>query len=230
MQVARIAKIPGPRVYDVLRKLESMGFVVKEPRKREPKCSAVPVKAALERYSKELAASYRDKEKLVKEVSAKLEKTSTPAIPTEEVAYALDPDQIANWAIKAVVKKKVWGIGKLDKPIFKAYPDILKLLSDLRKEGVKCKFLIDAAKYDSHLLKKVAKYAEVRHWGGAPNIALYIIDGKEILVAIPTPKTAMFYGFLIKHHDLVKLTEDYFISKFKEGIPLEKKIKALSKS
>ena len=48
MEVARIAKIPGPRVYDILRKLESMGFVIKEPRKREPKYSAIPVKVALE--------------------------------------------------------------------------------------------------------------------------------------------------------------------------------------
>jgi len=78
------------------------GICRKEPRKREPKYSAIPVKAALERYSTELVVSYKNKEKLVKKVSTKLAKVVT-STPTQEVAYTLDSYQIANWAIRAVV-------------------------------------------------------------------------------------------------------------------------------
>ena len=173
--------------------------------------------------------SYKNKEKLVKKVSTKLAKVVT-STPTQEVAYTLDSYQIANWAIRAVVKKKVWGIGPVDKPVFKAYPNILKLLRDLKKDGVECKFLADVTKYDPRLLKKVAKYAEVRHWDKAFDLVLYIIDGNEVLLAIPAPKIGTFYtGFLLKHPSLIKLAEEYFNLKFKEGIPLEERIKELSK-
>jgi sugar-specific transcriptional regulator TrmB len=230
MQVSKVAKIPGPRTYDVLRKLESMGFVIKEPKKREPKYSAIPVKAALEHYSKELAEDYKNRERLVKKVSAKLAKVVTPAVSTEEFAYFLDQDQITNWAIRVVVKKKVLGIGQLDKPLFRAYPDISKLLSDLKKDGVKCKFLIDATKCDLNILKKAAKYAEIRHWSEAPSdLAFYIIDGNEFLVAMPTSKTgAPYTGYLIKHRGLIKLCEDFFALKFERGIPIEEWIKKRS--
>jgi len=230
MQVAKIAKIPGPRVYDILRRLESTGFVVKEPKKREPRYSAIPVKAALERYGREIAGGHRNKEMLVEKVSAKLTKVVIPAVSTEEFAYALDQDQITNWAIRAVVKKKVLGMGCVYKPLFKAYPDVLKLLSDLKKDGIKCKFLVDATKCALDLLKKAAKYAEIRHWGKVPDIYIYILDGKEALVAMPASKTGTFYtGFLIKHPGLVKLIEDHFTLKFERGIPIEEWIKGQSK-
>ena len=233
MEVARIAKIPGPRVYDILRKLESMGFVIKEPRKREPKYSAVPVKVALEHYGKEyhrsLVESYRNKEILIKKVSAKLAKIAVPTVFTGEFAYALDQDQITNWAIRSVVKKKILGIGQLDKPIFRAYPDCSKLLADLKKDGVKCKFLVDATKCNLNLLKKAAKYAEIRHWGEVPDIAIYIIDGNEALVAMPVPKIGVYTGYLIKHPSLIKLIENHFTINFERGVPIEEWIKEQSK-
>jgi sugar-specific transcriptional regulator TrmB len=229
MQVAKIAKIPGPRVYDILRKLESMGFVVKEHKKREPKYSALPVKTALGRYGEELAASHRSKEMLIKKVSTKLTKTVAPTISAEPPAYTLDSDQIANWAIRTTAKKKVWGTGPLDEPISKAYPNILKPIICLKKKGIEGKFLVNVTKDNFRLLKKVAKYVEIRHWGKVPNLALYIIDGKEALLSVATPKTGTYTGCLIKHPDVIKLFEDYFTLRFKKGITLEKRAKELSK-
>lgn len=233
MQVAKIAKIPGPRVYDILRRLESMGFVVKEPRKREPKYSAVTVKAALERYGRELAAGHRNKERLIKGVSAKLAKAAPPAVPIEEVVYVLDLDQISTWLIRTIpiIKEKAWVVAPAKVgPASQTFSNVLKPLSDLKKRGVETKILSNVTKGDLHLMKKAAKYAEVRHWGKAPHLTLYIIDEKEALISISTRKTDVFdMGIWIKHSSVIKLFEDYFISKFKDGIPLEERAKELSK-
>jgi sugar-specific transcriptional regulator TrmB len=230
MQVAKIAKIPGPRIYDVLRKLESMGFAVKEPRKREPRYSAVPIKAALERYGEELTTSHRDKEMRIKEVSTKLAKNIAPVVSTEEAVYLLDSDQIVNVMSRAIARQKVCAIGSTNWPIFhKVYPNVLKPIADLKKRGVELKFLVDVAKDNFRFYRKVAKYGEVKHLDEASSYGCYIVDGKEALLA-PTPKTGPSdLGIWIKIPSMIKIFEDYFNLKFEEAIPLEEKIKELSK-
>lgn len=237
MQVAKIAKIPGPRVYDILRKLESMGFVVKESKRREPRYSATSVKAALEGYGRELAAGHRDKEGCIKKVSAKLAKKIAPVVSTEEVAYILDSDQMNEWVLRNIdiVKKRIWGIGSLIKgprgTLYKIFPNIIKPFSDLKKKRVGLKFLVNVTNDNLRIFEKMAKYAEIRHWGRAPDLALYAVDGKEVLLSVAAPKTGTFdTGILIKDLGMVKVFEDYFNSKFKEGIPLEERIRELSET
>lgn len=231
MQVADLAKVPKPRVYDVLRKLEEMRFVIREPRKRKPKYLAIPVKTALKHYDGELNRQYTEKSKRIEKASLKLAKMVTPATPKEGTAYVLDPEQITDWASKAFAKtkKKAWGIiPQLRNPVFDALNPKNTMVA-LKKKGVKLKFLRKVTKGNLDFIKEVGKYAEIRH---CPELdfAFLDIDGKDVLLSAVTPDGTPDVGIWIGHPSMIKLLEDYFVLKFKEGTPLNTRIKELRES
>jgi sugar-specific transcriptional regulator TrmB len=231
MQVADLAKVPKPRVYDVLRKLEEMRFVIREPRKRKPKYLAIPVKTALKHYDGELNRQYTEKSKRIEKASLKLAKMVTPATPKEGTAYVLDPEQITDWASKAFAKtkKKAWGI------IPQAWNSVYDTLNPkntmfaLKKKGVKLKFLRKVTKGNLDFIKEVGKYADIRH---CPELdfAFLDIDGRDVLLSAITPDGTPDVGIWVGHPSMIKLLEDYFVLKFKEGTPLNARIKELRES
>lgn len=231
MQVADLAKVPKPRVYDVLRKLEEMRFVIREPRKRKPKYLAIPVKTALKHYDGELNRQYTEKSKCIEKVSLKLAKMITPATPKEGTAYVLDPEQVADWASKAFakVKKKVWGIvPQVRNPVFDG-SNLTNAIVALKRKGVKPKFLRKVTKGNLDFIKEMNKYAEIRHCPECDFVFLDI-DGKDVLLSAVTRDGAPDVGIWIKHPSMIKLLEDYFVLKFKEGTPLNARIKKLRES
>jgi sugar-specific transcriptional regulator TrmB len=231
MQVADLAKIPNPRVYDVLRKLEAMRFVIREPKKREPRYRAIPIKTALKHYEGELNRQYMEKEKRIKKISSKIAKMITPTIPKEEITYVLDSDQITDWATKALAKakKKAWGIiPHARNSVFDA-SNPKDTAAALKKKGIELKFLRKVTKDNIDFIKEMSKYAEIRHYPGF-DFAFLDIDGKGVLLsAVPDDGTSDV-GIWIGHPSMIKLFEDYFALKFKEGTPLNARIKELGKS
>jgi len=228
MQVADLAKVPKPRVYDVLRKLEAMRFVVREPRKRKPRYVALPVKTALKHYDRELDRQYSEKAKRIEKLSSKLAKMITPAIPKEEITYVLDPDQITDWASKAFAnsRKRAWGIlPNARKSVFDV-SNPKNTMAALKKKGVELEFLGKVTKDNLDFIKEMSKYAEIRHCPEL-DLAFLDIDGKEILLSAVTHEGTFDVGIWVGHPSMVKLFEDYFVLKFKEGTPLNARIKEL---
>ena len=228
MQVADLAKVPKPRVYDVLRKLETMRFVVREPRKRKPRYVALPVKTALKHYDRELHKQYSEKAKRIEELSSKLAKVITPAIPKEEITYVLDPDQVTDWVSNALAnaKKRAWGIiPNVGNSVYDGSSPKNAMVA-LKDNGVKLKFLSKVTKDNLDFIKKMSKHAEIRHCSGF-DFALLGIDGKDILLSAVTHDGTFDVGIWIGHPSLIKLFEDYFVLKFKEGTPLNARIKEL---
>jgi len=231
MQVADLAKVPKPRVYDVLRKLEEMRFVFREPRKRKPRYLAIPVKTALKHYEGELSRLYTEKANRIEKASLKLAKMVTPATPKEGTAYVLAPEQITDWVSEAFAKakKKVWGI------IPQAWNSVCNVLNStnpmaaLKNNGVEFKFLRRVTKDNLNLIKKMSKYVEIRHCP-EPDFAFLDIDGEDILLSAVTQDGTPDVGIWIAHPSMVKLLEDYFVLKFKEGTPINARIKELAES
>lgn len=228
MQVADLAKVPKPRVYDVLRKLEAMRFVVREPRKRKPRYVALPVKTALKHYDREFHRQYSEKAKRIEELSSKLAKMITPAIPKEEITYVLEPDQMTDWVSKAFAnaKKKAWGIIPNAGNSVYDTSSPKNTMAALKKNGVKLEFLSKVTKGNLDFIKKMSKHAEIRHCSES-DFALLDIDGKDILLSAVTHDGTFDVGIWIGHPSLIKLFEDYFVLKFKEGTPLNARIKEL---
>lgn len=231
MQVADLAKVPKPRIYDVLRKLEAMRFVVREPRKRKPRYLAVPVKTALKYYDRELNRQYSEKAKRIEDLSSKLAKMIPPATPKEEVTYVLEPDQITDWASKALAnaRKRAWGIIPNARKSIYDVSNPKNIMAALRKKGVELKFLGKVTKDNLDFMKEIGKHAEIRHCP-EPDLAFLNIDGKDILLSAVTHDGAFDVGVWVGHPSMVKLFEDYFTLKFKEGKPLSARIKELRES
>lgn len=231
MQVADLAKIPKPRVYDVLGKLEAIRFVAKEPRKREPRYRAISVKTALGHYEGELKRQFAEKARRIKKASSKLAKMITPTVPKEEIAYVLDPNQITDWASKALVKakKKAWGIIPHARDSVLDTSNPKKVVADLKKRGVKLKFLRKVTKDNLDSIKEMSKYAEIRHCPGS-DFAFLDIDGKSVLLSAAPNDGTFDVGIWIGHPSIIKLFEDYFALKFKEGVLLKERIKELGGS
>jgi len=197
-----VTNIPESRIYEVLNRLETEGWITRVEEGRPKKFKARAPNEVLRMIKMKKQAEL---DKLEREITSILQPLYDKTSKTER------PDV---WIIRGeenIISKAKSMIGEAEKTVFIAFPNIKKhhidlfypILRILKEKGIQIKFLVSSD--ETEHLEKLKKIAEVRVqqklFGGG-----VIIDSKEVMIMLPDP----VLGIWSDHAGLARVAAGYF--------------------
>ncbi len=188
-ELSDIGDVPRSRAYDILESLEKKGFVVMKLGK-PIRYVAVDPKEVLERVKKNIRKQAEENIQKLKEL------TETDVLKELELLYKqgvefIEPTDLSGALrgrhniyshLETMIKgaQKSITLVTTSKGLLRKVEALRGVLEKLKKKGVKIRIAAPIEKDNTHILKDIAKVAEVKHMP-KPAARFCVVDGKELL-------------------------------------------------
>lgn len=227
-EIARIAKIPLPRVYDTIEKLIKMGFVL-STKTRPKRYKPVDPKTAFNNFMGQRKKEFENEMRTMKDVCNKIEVDFSKLIPETK------PPKSDKWRIWAT-KNKDNIISIRNDVVKNAEKDILMFSGDasfiredfdtfkrLAKKGVKMRLLLykpenDEVRKNMEMLSKLGVEIKTGYTGSMRGhlvdskiMTMVLKWGKQVFSGLPGTDKEFGYEMLIINNPVfISVIKDYF--------------------
>ena len=188
-ELSDIGNVPRSRAYDVLESLEKKGFVMMKLGK-PIKYIAVEPKEVIDRVKKNFVRDAQDRSRKLDDVKSTdlleelnvLHKQGIEFVEPSDLSGAVRGRHNIFSHMESMVKKaqKSVIITTTAKGFLRKIEALKPELERLKKKGVKIRIATPITKDNSHLVKDVGKFAELRH-SDKLNARFCIVDGKDMM-------------------------------------------------
>lgn len=240
-KLAELSGIPRPRIYDVLRNLETKGVVLKEAARIKPNFSAVPIGDCIEI----IKANHAKRIEEIENFGKTLKKTLEPLyekVATDTAFIIKGTENIYNWVLREINKTEhhiyFLGSGKrgaiLSLPRLEALKSLYKAIGIAKKvknnRGIEVKACITLHPKIIPAAKKGTEFVDLRCMDKEPDTEMYLFDGERGLITSSSIHGGPFdLGIFIISQDVCKALERQFLSIHEQAKPASERIEEMER-